>query len=481
MTRIAVAGFQHETNTFSPVPTRHEDFARGGAWPALTRGEELRERFKGLNLPLAGFMDACRYETVPILWTSAEPGGYVEDNAFDRICGDIISGIADAKADAVYLDLHGAMVTRSHEDGEAEILRRVRKKVGPDFPIAVSLDLHGNLSRDFFEQATVVAIYRTYPHIDIADTGRRAAELLDRAMSKKLFGAFRQLDFLIPITAQSTFHSPAREIYGMLNSVPAVSADFCMGFPPSDVSCCSPTIFSYAENQSEAESAAEEMQSFIYESEPKFNSRLVSADAAVQAALKSAGGTVVIADAQDNPGAGGTGETTGLLKALLDAGAPDAVMSMIFDPEAALAAHQAGIGSEIQIEIGGKFSEFSTPVPATVRVAALSDGVFKFSGPMYGGATANIGPVARLQIIGTGVSVVVGSRRSQNADKEMFRTAGIEPSEHRIVCVKSSVHFLGDYQPIASQVLFAEAPGANVCRLDRINYRRLRKGVRRLA
>lgn len=481
MTRVAAAGFQHETNTFSPIPTLLEDFERGGAWPPLTRGEAVREQFQGLNLPLAGFLRACRHETIPILWTSAEPGGYVDDQAFDRICGEIVQGIEDAGADAVYLDLHGAMATRLHEDGEAEVLRRVRDKIGPDVPIAVSLDLHGNLSRRFFDLATVVTIYRTYPHIDIAATGARAAALLDRAMAGPVHGSFRQIDFLIPITAQSTFHNPAREIYEMLEAADAVSADLCLGFPPADVPSCGPAVFAYGESPEQAERAASEIERAILDAEPQFNSRLIGAETAIQKALASANPPVVIADPQDNPGAGGTGETTGLLRGLLEARVPDAVLSMIHDPAAAEAAHQAGLGSEISVLIGGRFREFSQPVSATVQVAALADGPFRFTGPMYGGATANLGPIAQLKIAGTGVSVVVGSGRTQNADQEMFRVAGIEPAEHRIVCVKSSVHFLADYHGIASEILFAVTPGANVCRLDQIKYSRLRPGVRLLS
>ena len=344
MTRIAAAGFQHETNTFAPIPTELEAFERGGAWPPLTRGEAVREQFKGLNLPMAGFLEACPHETVPVLWTAAEPGGFVSDEAFDRICGEIVDGIADANAEAAYLDLHGAMVTRRHDDGEAEILRRLRSRFGPDFPIAVSLDLHGNLSRSFFELATVVTIYRTYPHVDIAATGARAAELLDRAMTEPLHGSFRQVDFLIPITAQSTFHSPAREIYSSLESIDAVSADICLGFPPADVPCCGPTVFAYGTTPEQAAAAADRIAQAILDAEPKFNSRLVSTADAIQTALFSSESTVVIADPQDNPGAGATGDTTGLLKELLSAGVPDAVLSMIHDPQAAKAAHEAGIG-----------------------------------------------------------------------------------------------------------------------------------------
>lgn len=481
MTRIAVAGFQHETNTFSPVSTEYYNFETGEAWPPLTRGEAIREIFKGLNIPISGFLEHCQFETIPILWASAEPGGYVDDAAFDKICGDIVDGIIDANVDGAYLDLHGAMVTKKHDDGEAEILRRLRARVGTNFPIAISLDLHGNLSRRFFELASVVSIYRTYPHVDIAATGARAAALLERTFQEELYGSFKQIDFLIPITSQSTFHFPARAIYSSLESIDAISADICMGFPPADVPCCGPTIFSYGSTPRQADEAADQLKHSFLGAEMQFNPRLIAAVDAVQTALLSSEKTIVIADPQDNPGAGATGDTTGLLQELLRAQVPDAVMSMIYDPEAAKAAHQAGIGAEISVDIGGKFKQFSQPVSVTVRVAALADGQFKFTGPMYGGATANLGLIAKLQIVGTGIVVVVGSRRTQNADQEMFRVVGIEPAEHRIVCVKSAVHFLADYHQISNQILYAESPGANVCQLEKLRYSRLRPNMRFLS
>ena len=212
MTRIAVAGFQHETNTFAPFPTTMELFEQRGGWPELVRGSALFKRFKGLNIPLSGFMGVCPHEIVPILWAGAEPGGYVDQSVFDSIVSEIVEGVQSAQTDALYLDLHGAMVTRTHPDAEAEILRRVRAVVGNDFPIAVSLDLHGNMSRAFFDLSTVVTVYRTYPHVDMADTGARAAHLLDAALQGPVMGAFRQGDYLIPITAQSTEYAPAQSI-----------------------------------------------------------------------------------------------------------------------------------------------------------------------------------------------------------------------------------------------------------------------------
>jgi len=477
MTRVAVAGFQHETNTFAPFPTTQDLFDRRGAWPELTRGAAILDRFAGLNIPLSGFIGACRHRMVPILWAGAEPGGYVTRDAFDRITGEIVDGIRAAAPDAVYLDLHGAMVTETHPDAEAEILRRVRAVTGPDLPIAVSLDLHGNLSEAFFDLATVVTVYRTYPHVDMGDTGARAAALLDHALAGPVAKAFRRGDYLIPITAMSTEFSPGRDLYAALAAHDVLSVDLALGFPPADVPELGPMIFAYATTQAAADKAAGATADHLAAVEGSFDARLLSAPDAV-ARAQTLAAPVVIADVQDNPGAGGTGDTTGLLRALLAAQVPDAVLSMLQDPASAAAAHAAGQGAVIPVKLGGGFAQFSAPLEVSVKVEALSDGKFRFTGPMFGGADADLGPVARLRIEGTGVTVVVGSQRAQNADQEMFRVVGIEPADHAIVCVKSAVHFMADYLRVTDRILFADVTGANPCNLAEIPYTRVRPGLR---
>jgi microcystin degradation protein MlrC len=175
------------------------------------------------------------------------------------------------------------------------------------------------------------------------------------------------------------------------------------------------------------------------------------------------------------------GDSTGLLAALVEEGATGACIGMIWDPDTAAQAHAAGEGAVIEAGIGGRFPEVGgPPVRVSAEVERLSDGHFTFTGPFYGGSHANLGRMACLRVRqgGGDLRVVVGSVRAQNADQEIFRVVGIEPAEQRIVAVKSAVHFLADYEPIAAQVIFAEAPGANPCALDRIPYRRLRPGVR---
>lgn len=489
--RIAIAGFQHETNTFAPLPTLFESFARGGAWPGLTTGASVVEVFTGLNIPLGGFIGAADgFDLVPVLWAGAEPGGYVEQAGFDRIAGMICDGIAAAgPIDGVYLDLHGAMVTEDFEDGEGELLRRLRAVVGPDLPIAVSLDLHGNITPAFAALASSVTIYRTYPHVDMAETGARAAALLGEEMArgKPFARAFRQTDFIPPITDQATRREPGARLYGLLPGLAGAgvgSVDFAFGFPPADIWHCGPSILAFGTDQRAVDRAADTMLAAVHGAEGEFGNPLVPAAEAVRRAMalsRSAARPVVICDPQDNPGAGAVGDSTGLLAALLSEGATGACIGVIWDPGSAAQAHKAGEGATVEARIGGSFPEIGgPPVQVAAMVERLSDGHFTFTGPMYGGATANLGPMACLRVRqgGGDLRIVVGSTRAQNADQENFRVVGIEPGAQRIVAVKSAVHFLADYEPIAEEVIFAEAPGANPCALDRIPYRRLRPGVR---
>jgi microcystin degradation protein MlrC len=488
--KIAIAGFQHETNTFAPLPTTFDIFETGGAWPAMQKGSALIETLTGLNLPMGGFLSEAKdFDLLPILWTFAEPGGYVSDDAFDRIAGMIIDEIASASdVDGIYLDLHGAMVTESHEDGEAELLRRLREVTGPDLPISVSLDLHGNLSPAFAQRASTTAIYRTYPHVDMAETGTRACRLLREELSRgePFQRAWRQLDFLIPLQAQSTRRQPGARLYGMLPELETGgvrSVDFVFGFPPADVADCGCSVFAYGTEQAAVDAAAETMLAALKEAEGDLLNPLVPANEAIDKAktlAARASKPIVIADAQDNPGAGATGETTGLLRAMVEGGAQRAVISMLWDPETAKKAHETGLNNSFDAAIGGMFPEFSEPFRARVQVTALSDGKFTFTGPMFGGAKANLGLMAALRVEddASDVTVIVGSNRTQTADQAILTQLGIDPKAKAIVAVKSTVHFMADFEPIAESVIFAESPGANPCQLDRIPYKDLRQGLR---
>ena len=487
--RVAVAGFQHETNTFAPFLTEYADFQQPGICPPYSEGEKTIEQARSLNVPLGGFVDAAvEMDLVPLMYAAAEPGGFVTTEAFDLITETLCEGLRNAgELDAVYLDLHGAMVTEDHEDGEAEILRRVRSVVGSDLPIAVSLDLHGNLSPEFYRLASCMTIYRTYPHVDMATTGVRAARLLAQLLDRgrPFFTAFRQLDYIVPITAQSTRREPAAELYQSLEKLAASegvsSIDFAFGFPPADIYNCGSSIYACGTDQNAVDHVADKMLQAVQDAESNFETGLTSAPAAVRRALALNGTKpVILADPQDNPGAGASGDATGLLVAMLN-DSTNGLIGVIWDAKTAAQAHTAGVGAMIDAQIGGQFPESGGPaIKVRASVEQLSNGVFLCTGPMFRGITANLGACARLRVRrgAADVTIIVGSNRAQNADQAMFCHIGAEPKNFKVVAVKSAIHFLADYEPIAQEVIFSESPGANPCRIETILYKRLRNGVR---
>ena len=219
MTRIAVGAFLHETNTFAPTKATYDDFVHGGGWPSMAHGADVLKVMRKINVGLAGFVEAAEangWELVPTISAAAVPSAHVTNDAFERVMKEMIDGIAAAgPIDGVYLDLHGAMVTEQHDDGEGETLARVRKVIGKDLPLVVSLDLHANVSPEMMAHADALIAYRTYPHVDMADTGRACARHLALMLKTKarFAKAFRQLPFLIPISWQCTNDQPTKGIY----------------------------------------------------------------------------------------------------------------------------------------------------------------------------------------------------------------------------------------------------------------------------
>jgi len=494
MARIAIGGFQHETNTFAPSKATYEDFLRAGAWPGLTRGPALIEAVAGINLPIAGFIEAARqsgHELLPLSWTQATPSAEVTQDAYERIAGQILEDLANVRhCEAVYLDLHGAMVAEHLEDGEGELLARVRRVIGRDPILVASLDLHANITPAMVELSDALVVFRTYPHVDMAATGARAAELIARCLAsgRKPHKAYRQLPFLIPTTAGCTTQEPAKSLFAQLESLdrpPLVSLSFACGFGPADVHDCGPAVVAYGEEARATEQAAQELADLALAREDAFTAEVwrpaeavAHAISAARSAAHTISGPIILADTQDNPGGGANSDTVGLLAELVRQGADKAVVGLIYDPAAAAAAHEVGEGGTLRIGLGAKSGlPGHLPFEAEYRVERLGDGAFTATGPFYEGAQMRLGPMALLAV--GGVRAAVASRKNQAADQEMFRHLGVEPAEQKILVLKSSVHFRAHFEPIAAEVLVVAAPGPNPADLSDLAYRRLRPGVRR--
>jgi microcystin degradation protein MlrC len=491
LARIAIGGMQHETNTFAPSKADYAAFEAGGGWPSVQYGDPLFDAVAGANIPAQGAIEALRssgHSLVATTWASASPSAHVTSDAFERIVGELVSRLkAAGKVDGVYLDLHGAMVTEAHDDGEGEILRRVREAVGPRVPIAASLDLHANVTRAMFETADALVAYRSYPHVDMAETGARAARLLERMLKTgaKLAHRNRGFDFLTGIPSQSSFIEPGRSLYrelGRLENSSDTVLSFTPGFPMADFDECGMAVFGYGSSQKDVDAAVETLHAAVADSEGDFALELHLPDDAVKRAMARGepGVPVVLADTQDNPGAGGNGDTTGLLAAFVRQNAREATLGLLIDGESALRAHQAGQGATLGFSLGGR-SRIPGDAPFTgeFTVERLGDGRFTCTGPMFRGFRMQLGPMALLRSrAAPGVRVVLASRKCQAADQEMFRHLGVEPRRERVLGLKSSVHFRADFEPIAREVLVVKAPGPALADPAEFRWTKLRKGMR---
>ncbi len=467
--RIAAGGFMHETNTFVATPTTWDDFVRAGPWPTVTEGEAIRSVFRGLNLGIAHFMQTAEvagHAIVPLAWAAAQPGGRVADDAFERMAGKLTLALERERPDAVFLELHGAMVTQSHDDGEGELLRRVRSALGPAMPILVSLDLHANVSPQMLAGADFLSSYRTYPHTDWGGAGARCAEWLERVASWKPrpARALRQCPFLVPITAGCTYTEPAGGLYRRLRAVEqqtGVYLSLNMSFPPADIRDVGPSVTAYGETQAAVNVAADALFSALLAAEREFAAhRPLPAAEAVAKAIRisaSASRPVVLSDTQDNPGAGAPSNTTGLIAELLRQRAERAVAGIMHDAAAAAAAHRAGIGGTLATLGGGGSGPGQAPLPGPWRVAALSEGRFRGTSPMLRAAETSMGPTALLAR--GGVEVLVASIRQQPIHREAFTHIGVDLASRAIVALKSSAHFRAGFQEIAEAVIVCLAPG----------------------
>ena len=483
MARIAIGGIQHETNVFAPYKAELQIFERRDEWPPLSRGAQMLDNVLEVHLPITGAIERLRalgHEVVPLLWCSATPSAQVTEEAFERISAMMLDTLNQSAAvDGVLLDLHGAMVCEHFPDGDGELLRRIREAVGNDIPVVASLDLHANISDQMVNEASVLEAYRTYPHVDMGDTGARCADILDLLLNQGLARfpvcATRRTDFLIPPVWGCTLVDPAKSIYQHLSDqihgeVRAVS--LACGFPLSDVPEAGPVVLAYGFDEIQVNAAADSLLSEIEQCESEFSGRLYNAQDAVTEAIRlSAGaeGPVMLADSQDNPGGGGAGDTTEILRALVEHRAQDALVGVINDAEAVQIAHRAGIGAKIEISLGAKSGcAGCQPLTAEFEVLAVSSGRFHASSPMLDGLV-DLGPTALLET--GGVRVAVGSKAVQTLDRSMFSHLGIEPSRQRIIAVKSSIHFRNDFEEISSAILPVISPGPVTVVLGKVPFK----------
>jgi microcystin degradation protein MlrC len=482
MARIGVLGFLHETNTFAPEITTLERFVEADAWPGLTTGVALIDATHGMNLAVSGFIEAAQtagHDIVPLLWCSANPSGKVADDAFESIVSRMESMLRETTGlDALFLDLHGAMVTQSLDDAEGELLRRLRRITGPDLPYVAALDFHAIITQAMVDQTQAMVAYHRYPHTDMADTGARAAAMLQRLLAGEHFDVdWCKLDFLVPMPWQSTLgNEPAGRIMSFARGLEhdrCPEVQFIPGFPNSDTPESGPSILAYAASSAEAHAAVQAMRQHVETHRHDFRGRFYSPEEALSALAD--GGYTILADTQDNPGGGGSGDTTGMLRALIAYDVKQACVALLCDAAFARTCHTLGVGAQIDMPLGGQGFPGDKPVPGPFEIIALGNGNFAGTGPFYLGCRMELGLMARVRT--HGIDILISSRKQQAADRAMFHHLGTQPESYRVLVLKSSVHFRADFGSLTDNILLVRAPGANTADLANLSFTRLRPGV----
>lgn len=486
--RVLVAEVAQETNQFKRVPTGLVEVRDHCA----TLGDAIPPRYGGTREEMGGFLEAgARYG-----WTLFHPvamkvpsGGPLTDEAFEFAMGHLERGLRDAlPLDGVLLALHGAMCTRSHDDAEAEILRRVRAIVGPDLPLAVTLDPHGNITPAMTAQADIMTAYRTSPHTDHKETALRAAAVLERAMAGEIHPTthIAKRRMLIGFDGCRTYYDHGPFIDALARAAeherePGVLiVSLSSGYARCDFPGVGPAVVVTGDGDDPRyQRIADEMMDDCWARREETSERVVGIAEAIAAlgTPSSDPRPIVIGDYGDAPGGGGNGDGTNLLKALLDAGVKHAALAAIHDPAAVERAQAAGVGRRVSLALGGRHDPTMGGAPLVVEgtVVALSSGDYELKGRYATGRKASFGPSAAIAI--DGVTVVITTRCRSIYDLEQFRIFGIEPTEQRVVVCKTMQGHRADFAPIARAMYDVDSGGITSPDLSRYPWKKVERPI----
>jgi len=484
VSRVAVGGCGAESNAFSVEKPGDES-------ATVASGQELLFANRGRKTVLGGFLDvldnagASVVPTLRVFWGAT---GVIQNASYERFKADLVGRIKGAGSlDGVLLDLHGAMLAKGTPDGEGVLLKEVREAVGDGTPILCVLDIHGNITDLKVRMADVLFGYRTNPHVDLFERGRKAAQTL-LAMLKhevKPVTRIRRLPMLGPNLGMSTwaydldaqgrlpFSRIMREVSSLEQQPGIVDISVFIGFAHADMPECVTTALAVSNGDAvSAQSMADRVAKMVWEAKEEFVKLrpLIPVDDAVDRAMEASKGPVVLVDVADNSGGGAPCDNTVILEALLRKGAEDAVVPLR-DPEAVAEAFAAGPGALLDLEVGGKIDgRFYRPVRIRATVKGLTDGRYIIRGPHHGGYPVREGllpkeawshaDVGRTALLKTdGVEVIVSEGRV-GMERDYYKAAGVDPAERRIVVVKSAQAHRASFESIAQKIIEVDTPGS---------------------
>ncbi len=476
--RFVIAGVAHESNSFSSVPTRYEDFT-------ILDGEQIIEQHTTANSTLTGYLKACReagVEAVPVYAARATPSGPVTAEAFERLTTEMVAAIkAAGPIDGVLMYQHGAHVADGQVDADGEITRRAREAVGVGVPIAVTLDMHANVSEGLIQHSDVLVVWRTNPHVDADVRAFEAATLAIRQARGEVTPtqALVQVPAAINILRQDTSLEPMASLVAELEAVAGrddvLSASLAEGYPWADAHAMGMATVVITDDDADlAHRLAQELAAKVWDAREDFLGEALSPADAVAHVAGADRTPVLILDVGDNVGGGSEGDSVSLLNQVLAQDASGFVAT-VADADAAEACRVAGVGGRVEVTVGASVDpSVGPPVALVGTVLAVTDGRFEDAGPTHGGGRFyNAGTMAALDI-GNDNVVVFTSRAMGTHSPEQFRSLGLEPTEFRAIIAKGVNSPMAGFRPLAGEIIYADTPGCTAADISTLSFQRRR-------
>jgi len=478
--RIAVAGFMHESNTLSPMRADKQAFLAQG-WD---EGQALVERWARAHHEVGGFLEGLADDDVqiaPLLMAWATPCGPVEEAVFEEVMQKLLTGLEREQPDGLLLALHGAMVATHEEDGDGLVVERLRKALGPDFPIVVTLDLHGNISPRLVENATAAIAYRSCPHIDQRERGIQAAGMIRRIVRGDVRPtmALAKPPMIVNIMVHDTSREPLLSIMNearRLEDDPDILAVSVLpGFAYADVPQMGPTVIVVTDgDKARATQEADRLGQIIWDRREEMNRTLPDATEAVRQALVAKAPAVLV-DTGDNVGGGSAGDGTTILRELLNQGATDSVVCLYAPDEVALCA-VVGVGQMVDLVVGGKVDSLhGEPISVTGKVRLLHDGDYEEPLARHGGRRFHSMGMTALVELNDRIFLVLTTQRHPPFSLGQLTCLGIQPERMRVLVVKAAIAYRAAYLPIAGSIIEVDTPGMTTVNPHRMAYRRIRR------
>lgn len=483
--KFLIAMMKHETNTFSPVPT---DLKRFRDW-GLHEGEAVVRAYKGTNHPTGAFLDIAAEigaEVVTPVAAEAMPSGYVQREAYDYLSDRIVDVVAEGGLDAALLDLHGAMVAEHEPDGEGGLLERIRA-IAPELPIAVTFDMHGNMTQRIIDNATVINGYKSYPHTDMYVSGMQAGRALVRALRGEVAPviAWGQVPILAQTLRMGTADEPMKTMQELCRAEerdPAIlAASVFGGFPMADIPDAGLSAIVVADRErAKADAACGRLLDAAWARKDDFVYRHEPLAQAVARAKGLTEGPVVLLDHADNVGSGGTSDSMAVIEELLRQGLQDVAVAAVWDPAAVKVMMAAGVGAEVTLDLGGKTDMPSIdargkPLRLTGKVRRLSDGEWVVRGPMYTGSCVTTGPTALFET--GGLSIVVTTLHHEPWDLGIFTAIGLDPHHCRYLLLKSRIHYRAGFAPLAKSTITLDGVGVTTSDNSLLKFQNVRRPI----